>query len=55
VAGVPQILSAVTDDLVRSTALAAQRAVQQCGPYTLPAEKYESWRQVDVTFDPRDL
>lgn len=56
VAGQPQILSAITDDLVRSTALAAQRAVQQCGPYTmLPADKYDEWRQVDVTFDPRDL
>ncbi|WP_157970161.1 cell envelope integrity protein TolA [Pelagibacterium sediminicola] len=56
VTGQPQILSAITDDLVRSTALAAQRAVQQCGPYTmLPADKYEEWRQVDVTFDPRDL
>lgn len=54
--GQPQILSAITDDLVRSTALAAQRAVQQCGPYTmLPGDKYEEWRQVDVTFDPRDL
>jgi hypothetical protein len=54
--GQPQILTAITDDLVRSTALAAQRAVQQCGPYTmLPPDKYEEWRQVDVTFDPRDL
>ncbi len=51
-----QIQSALTDDLMRSTAFAAQRAVERCGPYTmLPVEKYESWRQVDVTFDPRDL
>lgn len=54
--GTPQILSALTDDLVRSTALSAQRAVQQCAPYTmLPAEKFDSWSQVDVTFDPRDV
>jgi outer membrane biosynthesis protein TonB len=51
-----QIQSALTDDLMRSTAFAAQRAVERCGPYTmLPVEKYDSWRQVDVTFDPRDL
>tara|TARA_R100000365_G_C2739906_1_gene68648 strand:- start:1243 stop:1737 length:495 start_codon:yes stop_codon:yes gene_type:complete len=51
-----EIRSALTDDLMRSTAFAAQRAVERCGPYTmLPAEKYDSWRQVDVTFDPRDL
>lgn len=55
VAGTPQILSAITDDLVRSTAMAAQRAVQQCSPYTLPADKFDNWREVDVTFDPRDL
>ncbi|WP_404402428.1 hypothetical protein [Pelagibacterium halotolerans] len=56
VSGTPEIRTPFTSDLVRTTALAAQRAVQQCGPYTmLPSEKYETWRQVDVTFDPRDL
>lgn len=56
VAGAPEILTPFTSDLVRTTALAAQRAVQQCAPYTmLPADKYETWQQVDVTFDPRDL
>lgn len=55
-AATPQILSAMTDDLVRATALSAQRAVQQCAPYTiLPPEKYQSWREVDVTFDPREV
>lgn len=34
---------------------AAQRAVRRCAPYKLSAEKYDDWRQVDVTFDPRDL
>ena len=54
VAGV-QILSPITDELVRSTAFAAQRAVERCAPYTiLPPEKYESWRTIDVTFDPQD-
>lgn len=33
----------------------AVRAVRQCAPYNLPAEKYDAWREVKVTFDPRDM
>lgn len=55
VSGNPQILSPPTTDIERATALAAQRAVRACGPYQLAREKFEDWRQVDVTFDPRDL
>ena len=32
---------------------AAVRAVQQCQPYDLPAEKYDNWHQVIVNFDPQ--
>lgn len=55
VAGTPRILSQITSAVMDTTARAAQRAVMRCGPYQLAAEKYENWRQVDVTFDPRDL
>lgn len=34
---------------------AAKRAVIQCQPYGLPPEKYETWKDVQVTFDPREL
>lgn len=34
---------------------AARRAVLQCQPYRLPAAKYDAWKDVEVTFDPRDL
>ena len=34
---------------------AARRAVLQCQPYRLPATKYEVWKEVQVTFDPREL
>ncbi|WMS43861.1 cell envelope integrity protein TolA [Acuticoccus sp. MNP-M23] len=34
---------------------AAQRAVIQCQPYRLPAEKHSAWKDVQVNFDPRDL
>lgn len=32
---------------------AAVRAVQQCQPYDMPAEKYDNWHQVIVNFDPK--
>ncbi len=32
---------------------AAKRAVIRCQPYNLPAEKYETWREIHITFDPR--
>jgi colicin import membrane protein len=39
----------------RVAAEAAMRAVRRCAPYTLPAHKYEVWKDVEVTFDPRDM
>jgi outer membrane biosynthesis protein TonB len=33
----------------------ALRAVRQCAPYTLPAERYETWRQVNFAFDPSKM
>lgn len=52
VIGTPQILSAITDDLVRATALSAQRAVQQCSPYTeLMESSNENWQELTIIFD----
>lgn len=39
----------------RAAAESARRAVMQCAPYTLPAEKYEAWADVIVHFDPSDM
>lgn len=34
----------------------AMRAVRRCAPYeNLPADKYESWKRVNITFDPQDM
>lgn len=34
----------------------ALRAVRRCAPFDfLPATKYEIWRDIEVTFDPRDM
>ena len=42
----------------RAAAESARRAILQCGPYTLPADKYDGdggWNQIRVTFDPKDM
>ncbi len=38
-----------------AAAESARRAVLACQPYTLPPEKYDLWKEVQVTFDPRTL
>ena len=55
VSGTPVLQTQIQSPLHQTTALAAQRAIMSCGPYTmLRAEAYDSWRQIDVTFDPQD-
>jgi hypothetical protein len=51
----PQILEVGSSEFARSAAESAVRAVRRCAPFTLPAEKYESWREINVTFDPREM
>ncbi len=34
---------------------AAVRAVLSCAPYEFPIEKYELWREIKFTFDPRNM
>lgn len=34
---------------------AATRAIRRCQPYRLPIAKYEAWRDVEVTFDPKKM
>ncbi len=45
------------DPLYRSAAESAKRAVlnPQCSPLKLPPEKYEQWKTLDLTFNPKDL
>lgn len=55
VSGNPQILAQDSSATGISIARAAVTAVRKCGPYRLAAEKYDDWRQVDVTFRASDL
>ncbi|MBV9332085.1 MAG: protein TolA, partial [Alphaproteobacteria bacterium] len=43
------------DPYVRAAAEAARRAIMQCGPYKLPADRYDQWRDSEVRFSPRDV
>ncbi|MGB3501880.1 MAG: hypothetical protein WBA44_09670 [Mesorhizobium sp.] len=39
----------------RTAAESALRAVSKCAPFNLPADKYETWAEVVVNFDPSDM
>jgi hypothetical protein len=47
----------MSDPLIRAAAESARRTFfnPQCTPLKLPSDKYEVWKDLDVTFDPRDL
>lgn len=45
-----------TDNFFRGAADSAIRAVYKCSPLkNLPADKYSTWKDMELTFDPRDL
>ena len=55
-AGEPRLISRVSAGYQQIAAESAIRAVRRCAPYTfMPAAKYESWKDVEVNFDPREL
>ncbi len=51
----PQLMNRGSGAYFQVAAESAMRAVRRCAPYTLPAAKYEVWKDVEVTFDPRDM
>jgi colicin import membrane protein len=55
-AGDPTVLPGDAHDaLFRPMAESALRAVRACTPLRLPAARYELWRDVEITFDPREM
>ena len=42
-------------DFFRTAAESAVRAVRKCEPLIMPANKYELWRDMVLTFDPREM
>ena len=55
--GEPEILyrDRMDEPFFRTAAESARRAVLRCTPLTLPPEKYESWKEIKLNFNPRDL
>ena len=48
--------AAASDPYMRTAAEAALRAVNVCEPYKLlPADRYDAWREIVMTFDPRRM
>jgi hypothetical protein len=43
------------DPFFRAAAESVLRAIRRCQPFTMPAEKYASWRNIELTFDPRRM
>jgi hypothetical protein len=53
--GDPIVTSAPSDDGSAAMVESAMRAVKRCQPLPLPAGKYKTWRELEITFDPRTL
>jgi cell division protein YceG involved in septum cleavage/cytochrome c2 len=53
--GIPQVIAMPSGLLAQAAADSAQRALYVCAPYNLPADAYERWRTIRVTFDPREM
>ena len=43
------------DSYFRAAADSAMRAIRRCAPFRMPADKYQSWREIDLNFDPREM
>jgi len=54
-AGIPTVAKTATGPEFEAAAESAVRAVRQCTPLKLPADKYENWREIEAAFDPRTI
>ena len=53
--GYPTVANSGSSPFFHAAADSAVRAVYQCQPYALPAEKYALWRDMILNFDPSDM
>ena len=52
----PTLSNQGSHPLFQVAAESALRAVRRCAPYSfMPISKYDVWKDVEVTFDPRDM
>ena len=54
--GPPRVVNSSPSPLFRDAATSAERALVQCEPYNLPADKYEGgWEFMELNFDPKNM
>jgi tetratricopeptide (TPR) repeat protein len=51
--GAPQVKPTASGPLFLAAAESAVRAIRMYTPLKLPADKYESWKEIEAAFDPR--
>ncbi len=51
----PEVVEYRPSQIGQVAAESAIRAVKRCAPFTLPPEKYDSWKEIIMTFDPREM
>ena len=59
-AGAPELSGATRAAMARNPYMraageAALRAINICEPYRLPADRYDSWRDLNLVFDPSKM
>lgn len=57
VAAAPELIDqgGLGDPFFRAAVDSAKRAVHMCSPFQLPAEKFDSWNDITITFDPTKM
>jgi len=50
--GSPRVTRAPSSQIGQIAAESARRAIELCQPYILPPQKYDLWREIELTFDP---
>ena len=53
--GQPEVLNGQGSELFLAAQTAAMRAIYECQPYRLPPELYSAWRDVILSFDPKEM
>ena len=53
--GYPTVANSGASPFFQAAADSAVRAVYQCQPYALPADKYALWRDMILNFDPSHM
>ncbi|MDB5598580.1 MAG: hypothetical protein JWN71_624 [Xanthobacteraceae bacterium] len=53
--GQPSLANRSSHPFFQVAAESALRAIRRCQPYKLPIAKYETWRSIEVGFDPKEL